>query len=78
MSFVKRKVFISYHHADQIEVDTFIRTFSSIGQTFLYRGLGVEMADDIINSNNTDYVMRKIRERYIQDSTVTIGTSEIN
>ena len=30
------------------------------------------MAEDIIDSENTDYVMRRIRELYLQDSTVTI------
>ena len=30
------------------------------------------MSDDIINSTNTDYVMRRIRELYLSDSTVTI------
>ena len=28
--------------------------------------------DEAINSNNTDYIMRKIREEYLSDSTVTI------
>ena len=30
------------------------------------------MADDIINSDDTNYVMRRIRELYLKDSTVTI------
>lgn len=30
------------------------------------------MPGEIVNSNNTDYVMRRIRELYIQDSTVTL------
>ena len=30
------------------------------------------MNDDIINSTDTDYVMRRIRELYLRDSTVTI------
>ena len=30
------------------------------------------MSDDVIESTDTDYVMRRIRELYLQDSTVTI------
>lgn len=30
------------------------------------------MNDDIINSTDTNYVMRRIRELYLKDSTVTI------
>jgi len=39
---------------------------------FIARALGVGMADDVINSDDTDYVMRRIRELYLKDSTVTI------
>ncbi len=66
------KVFISYHHKDQKQVDNFINTFDNQRNGFIVRGVGIEMDNDIINSDNTDYVMRKIRERYIKDSTVTI------
>ena len=30
------------------------------------------MEDDVIDSNNTDYVMQRIRQLYLQDSTVTL------
>lgn len=66
------KVFISYHHKDQAQVDNFVKTYDTEAGAFIARGLGIEMADDIIDSDDTDYVMRKIRERYIKDSTVTI------
>ena len=66
------KVFISYHHADQTAVDNFIRTYDDERHGFIARGVGIEMDDDLINSDDTDYVMRKIRERYMSDSTVTI------
>ncbi len=69
---VKHKVFISYHHEDQDEVEQFIDDFGINGQVFIHRGLGLGMKDDIINSNDTDYVMRRIRELYLKDSTVTI------
>lgn len=64
---IRRKCFISYHQRDKAAVDRFIDTF---GGSFIRRGM--EMTDDIIDSNNTDYVMRRIRELYLEDSTVTI------
>jgi hypothetical protein len=67
----RRKCFISYHHADQAYVDAFVKHFDDNHNLFIARQLG-SMPDDIINSNDTDYVMRRIREDYISDSTVTI------
>lgn len=72
MAEVRRKCFISYHHADQLEVSRFVRTFDHTHNTFISRGLGQEMTDELINSTNTDYVMRRIRELYLRDSTVTL------
>lgn len=66
---VKRKVFISHYKGDRKEVDGFIDEFSDI---FIPKVLGANNNDDFINSNDTDYVMRRIRENYLQDSTVTI------
>lgn len=64
---MSHKCFLSYNAADKPAVDKFCETFAG---SFLRRGL--KMEDDIIDSNNTDYVMRRIRELYLQDSTVTI------
>jgi len=72
MAATRRKVFISYHHADQVEVDAFVKAFDERHDVFIYRGLGINMADDIINSNDPDYVMRRIREDFLSDSTVTV------
>ena len=72
MSTVRHKVFISYHHEDQKEVESFVSTFADDRHVFIARALGTEMDPTVINSNNTDYVMRRIRELYLQDSTVTI------
>lgn len=69
MNGIRRKVFISYHHKDQDEVEEFVDNF---GDVFITRALGLEMTQEIINSTDTDYVMRKIRELYLTDSTVTI------
>lgn len=69
---IRRKVFISYHHTDQDEVEEFIDTFDHERDVFIYRALGLGMADDIINSLNADYVMRRIREDFLKNSTVTV------
>lgn len=66
------RVFISYHHKDQRQVDDFINTFDTERNGFIVRGVGIEMDQDIIDSDDSVYVMRRIRERYIKDSTVTI------
>jgi hypothetical protein len=68
---VRRKCFISYHHADEQTVSFFVSSFSNLANVFIVRRLG-QMADDIVNSTDTDYVMRRIREDYIGDSTVTL------
>lgn len=72
MTQVRRKVFISYHHDDQDEAEEFIETFDDERKVFIARALGVPMVQDIIDSDDTDYVMRRIRELYLRDSTVTL------
>lgn len=72
MSDVRHKVFISYHHEDQEEVEAFIEEFDEKKDLFITRALGVGMEQEIIDSNDTNYVMRRIRELYLKDSTVTI------
>jgi len=72
MSEVRHKVFISYHHDDQDEVEEFIETFDHERKVFITRGVGVDIEQDIIDSDDTDYVMHRIRELYLKDSTVTI------
>ena len=66
---VRHKCFISFHHADNDEVVQFIEKFEEI---FIPRVLGVSDEDDFIDSQDTDYVMDQIRERYLTDSSVTI------
>ena len=64
---VRHKCFLSYHRADKGAVDTFIEKFEG---AFIRRG--IQMEEDIIDSDNTDYVMQRIRTLYLKDSTVTI------
>ncbi len=67
----RRKCFITYHHTDQSYVNLFVEHFDDRLDVFIARQLG-QMKDDIVKSNDVDYVMRKIREDYLQDSTVTV------
>ena len=69
MAAVRHKCFISYHQVDEDEVAKFIDDFSDV---FIPKVLGVSDTDDFIDSTDTDYVMRRIRELYLTDSTVTI------
>jgi hypothetical protein len=71
LQFSRRKCFISYHHADDAEVRAFVDYFDHTHDVFIRRRLG-ESPDDLINSNNTDYVMSQIRQRFLRDSSVTI------
>lgn len=65
----RRKCFISYYSGDRSEVDQFLRDF---GDVFIPKAIGVSDGDDFINSSDTTYVMSRLRERYLGDSTVTI------
>ena len=74
---IRHKCFISYHHGDSSglegdknAVESFITTYSAHHDIFISRAVGIDQ--EIIDSNNSDYIMRRIRERYLTDSTVTI------
>ena len=70
---VRHKTFISYHHDDQEEVDKFIETFDHDRDVFIARAVGSDQTmDELIQSDDDDYVMRRIREEHIRDSTVTL------
>lgn len=69
---IRRKVFISYHHGDELEARKFVADFAGPSGVFTHRALGLSFTDDLINSTNPEYVMRRIREDYLGDSTVTI------
>jgi len=68
----RHKCFISYHHDDEQEVEQFIDTFDHYHDVFIADGIGAGLPGDIINSNNSDYIMQQIRERYLRTTTVTI------
>lgn len=65
----KRTVFISYYHGDQEAVNKFVEDF---GDVFIPKTVGVKDGDFDFDSNDPQYIMRKIRENKLSDSTVTI------
>lgn len=66
----RHKCFISFHRADEAAVLEFKRRFDDTQDAFIYRGQS--MPEDIVNSNDDDYVIGEIRRRFLQDTTVTI------
>jgi hypothetical protein len=65
---VKRKVFVSYHHGnDRPYYDAFIKAFSNT-----YDVIQDNSVERALDSANSDYVIRKIRENYITGSSCTI------
>lgn len=70
--FTRRKCFISYHHDDETEVQEFISEFDHEHDVLIARGIGASMSGDIINSADRDYIMGRIREKYLRDTSVTI------
>jgi hypothetical protein len=65
----RHECFVSYHVDDEDEVATFIDDFGSV---FIPTVIGVTDDDDFVDSDDTDYIMDQIREKYLSDSTVTI------
>lgn len=65
---VRRKIFVSYHHdRDQAYYNEFSRLFHDN-----YEAITDNSLDRLIDSDNSDYVMRRIRERYITGTSCTI------
>lgn len=68
----KRRVFISHYKEDKTEVEAFINDFCNKQNVFTPYVLGANDNYDFIESDKPDYIMSKIREKYLKDSTVTI------
>jgi len=65
---IKRRIFISYHHdSDQWYYNEFSRFFA-----YGYEAIKDNSLDRLIDSDNTDYVIRRIREKYITGTSCTI------
>ncbi len=63
----KRKIFVSYHHENDQEYKNQLVRFLEDSYQVIDRSL-----TDPMDSDDTEYVMRRIRERYIKGSSVTI------
>jgi hypothetical protein len=64
----RRKVFVSYHHTnDKQYYEQFMGMFDAS-----YEVVADNSVRNTINSDNSDYVIRAIRERYITGSSCTI------
>lgn len=64
----KRRLFVSYHHAnDQTMYDDFVRTFCNTYDLITDNSL-----DNIIDSEDPAYIMRRIREDYVTGSSCTV------
>ncbi|WP_333758639.1 TIR domain-containing protein [Streptomyces sp. ISBFB 2968] len=66
---VRHKCFLSYHAVDAEEVLAFVEKF---GNYFIPRAIGVSEDDPVIESEDSDYIMDRIRSKYLSDSTVTM------
>jgi hypothetical protein len=65
---IKRKVFVSYYHGgDQVYYDTFSRAFHDT-----YDVIADNSLERRIDSEDVEYVMRRIRENYVTGSSCTI------
>ncbi|MGW0599612.1 TIR domain-containing protein [Streptomyces sp. NPDC002776] len=68
-SATRHKCFISYHGADAQEVLSFVTKYESV---LIPRVIGITEEDPAISSDDTEYIMDTIRDKYLADSTVTI------
>lgn len=67
-NFTRRSIFVSYHHRlDQFYYDELSKVFSS-----QYGVVRDHSLDRIIDSENYDYVMWRIRQEYIKGTTCTL------
>ena len=66
---VRHRCFVSYHKVNSADVKRFVEEFAEV---FTAKTVGVTDEDDFINSEDTEYVMRRIREKYLSNTTVTI------
>lgn len=66
----RHKVFVSYHHAnDQYYRDLFEELFADIYEIMISKSVQI---GDIDENLSTDTIRQKIRDEYLQDSTVTV------
>jgi MTH538 TIR-like domain (DUF1863) len=69
---VRRTVFISFSRFDRTEVDNFVQRWTVQERVFIPKALGLSFGSDLINSDDADYVIGRIRKDYLTDSTITL------
>jgi hypothetical protein len=69
---VRHLTYISCDPADREEAQAFVDYFDHVRAVLLYRPEEVESDDMITGSDDTEYILRRIRELYLADSTVTL------
>lgn len=65
-----QKVFLSYYHGDAEEVASFVDVFGAAFRSSL--SIGVSDGDGLSAVTDERELMRRIREKYIADSTATV------
>src|ERR1700737_2851598 len=65
----RHKCFVSYHVGDEDEGATFLEDYATV---FIPTVVGITEDDDFVDSEDTEYIMDRIRQEYLADSTVTI------
>ena len=65
----RHKCFVSYHVDDTAEVETFIEDY---GHVFIPYVIGVTEDDDFVESDDTGYIMQRIRETSAEYESVEV------
>ena len=68
---VRRKVFISYFRADKSDVENFVNYWGLLAEG-IYSADSRSLRSEVINGQNAQYVIGKIRQEQIADSTVAM------
>jgi hypothetical protein len=67
-AFVRRRIFVSYHHhGDRYYYEDFSRRYAA-----MYDAIQDNSVEREIDSDDSEYVMRRIREEYITGSSCTV------
>jgi len=69
-----RRIFVSFHQADELEANIWIKRYEQYFREIRSLGLdelGEEFAEHV-NSGDSDYVMRRIREDFIAGTSCTV------
>ena len=68
---LRRKVFVSYFRGDKTDVETFVNTWGYLREVFIPHMVEA-CGNEVINSQNAECVIGRIRREQIADSTVTM------